>query len=175
MSLPTIDAVRAKRLIDDGAVLVDVREADERVREHVPGTRHHALSRLSTIDTAGAKVVIFHCRSGARTAANASRLAGAAGCDAYVLEGGIDAWKKAGLPVATDTRQPIEIMRQVQITAGSLVVVGVVLGFWIAPAFFGLSAFVGAGLVFAGVSGWCGMAKLLGLMPWNRAVKAALG
>jgi rhodanese-related sulfurtransferase len=175
MSLPTIDAVRAKRLIDDGAVLVDVREADERVREHVPGTRHHALSGLSTIDTAGAKVVIFHCRSGARTAANASRLAGAAGCDAYVLEGGIDAWKKAGLPVATDTRQPIEIMRQVQITAGSLVVVGVVLGFWIAPAFFGLSAFVGAGLVFAGVSGWCGMAKLLGLMPWNRAVKAALG
>jgi len=175
MSLPTIDAVRAKRLIDDGAVLVDVREADERVREHVPGTRHHALSRLSTIDTAGAKVVIFHCRSGARTAANASRLAGAAGCDAYVLEGGIDAWKKAGLPVATDTRQPIEIMRQVQITAGSLVVVGVVLGFWIAPAFFGLSAFIGAGLVFAGVSGWCGMAKLLGLMPWNRAVKAALG
>ena len=175
MSLPTIDAVRAKRLIDDGAVLVDVREADERVREHVPGTRHHALSRLSTIDTAGAKVVIFHCRSGARTAANASRLAGAAGCEADVLEGGIDAWKKAGLPVATDTRQPIEIMRQVQITAGSLVVVGVVLGFWIAPAFFGLSAFVGAGLVFAGVSGWCGMAKLLGLMPWNRAVKAALG
>lgn len=175
MSLPTIDAVRAKRLIDDGAVLVDVREADERAREHVPGTRHHALSRLSTIDTAGAKAVIFHCRSGARTAANASRLAGAAGCDAYVLEGGIDAWKKAGLPVATDTRQPIEIMRQVQITAGSLVVVGVVLGFWIAPAFFGLSAFVGAGLVFAGVSGWCGMAKLLGLMPWNRAVKAALG
>lgn len=175
MSLPTIDAVRAKRLIDDGAVLVDVREADERAREHVPGTRHHALSKLSTIDTAGAKAVIFHCRSGARTAANASRLAGAAGCDAYVLEGGIDAWKKAGLPVTTDTRQPIEIMWQVQITAGSLVVAGVALGFWVAPAFFALSAFVGAGLVFAGVTGWCGMARLLGLMPWNRAVKAALG
>ena len=175
MSLPTIDAVRAKRLIDDGAVLVDVREADERAREHVPGTRHHALSKLSTIDTAGAKAVIFHCRSGARTAANASRLAGAAGCDAYVLEGGIDAWKKAGLPVTTDTRQPIEIMRQVQITAGSLVIAGVALGFWVAPAFFALSAFVGAGLVFAGASGWCGMAKLLGLMPWNRAARAALG
>jgi len=175
MSLPTIDAVRAKRLIDDGAVLVDIREADERAREHVPGTRHHALSKLSTIDTAGAKAVIFHCRSGARTAANAARLAGATGCDAYVLEGGIDAWKKAGLPVTTDTRQPIEIMRQVQITAGSLVVLGVALGIWIAPAFLALSAFVGAGLVFAGVSGWCGMARLLGLMPWNRAVKAALG
>jgi len=174
MSLPTIDAVRAKCLIDDGAVLVDIREADEHAREHVPGVRHHALSKLSAIDTADARAVIFHCRSGARTAANASRLAGAAGCDAYVLEGGIDAWKKAGLPVTTDTRQPIEIMRQVQITAGSLVVLGVVLGIWVAPAFLALSAFVGAGLVFAGASGWCGMAKLLGLMPWNRAVKAAL-
>ena len=62
-------------------------------------------------------------------AANAQRLASAAGCEAYVLEGGIDAWKKAGLPVAVDQRQPIEIMRQVQITAGSLVLLGVILGF----------------------------------------------
>lgn len=175
MSLPTIDVAGAKRLIDAGAILIDVREADEHAREHVRGARHQALSKLSAIDTAGAAAVIFHCRSGARTAANASRLAGATDCDAYILEGGIDAWKKAGLPVATDARQPIEIMRQVQITAGSLVVLGVVLGIWVAPAFLALSAFVGVGLVFSGASGWCGMAKLLGLMPWNRAVRRALG
>ena len=59
--------------------------------------------------------------------ANAARLGDAAGCEAYLLEGGLEAWKRAGLPVATDRKQPIEIMRQVQITAGSLVVVGVVL------------------------------------------------
>lgn len=175
MALPIIDVARARRLIEEGAILVDIRELDEHARERVPGARHHALSRLSTIDTGGATAVVFHCRSGARTAANASRLANAVGCEAYVLEGGIDAWKKAGLPVATNTRQPIEIMRQVQITAGSLVVLGVVLGVWKAPAFLALSAFVGAGLVFAGVSGWCGMAKLLGLMPWNKAVRRALG
>lgn len=168
MSLQSIDAVRAKRLIDEGGMLIDIREADERAREHVPGARHHALSRLSAIDPGSAKAVIFHCRSGARTAANAARLAGAVGCEAYILEGGIDAWKKAGLPVATDKAQPIEIMRQVQITAGSLVLLGVALGVWVAPAFLGLSAFVGAGLVFAGASGWCGMAKVLALMPWNR-------
>jgi rhodanese-related sulfurtransferase len=115
-----------------------------------------------------AKALVFHCRSGARTSANAPRLAAAANCQAYILDGGIEAWKKAGLPVATDRSQPIEIMRQVQIAAGSLVLLGVVLGVWVAPAFLGLCAFVGAGLVFAGVSGWCGMAKLLGLMPWNR-------
>ncbi len=174
MTLPTIDAVRAKRLIDEGAILVDVREADERAREFVPGARHHALSRLSAIDAAGAKAVIFHCRSGARTAANAGRLAGAAGCDAYILKGGLEAWKKAGLPVETDTRQPIEIMRQVQIVAGGLVLLGVALGVWVAPAFLGLSAIVGAGLMFAGISGWCGMAKLLAVMPWNRAARAAV-
>jgi len=174
MSLPTIDPVRAKRLIQDGAVLVDIREADEHAREHVPGARHQALSRLSTVDAAGAKAVIFHCRSGARTAANASRLAGAAGCDAYILEGGIEAWKKAGLPVNIDARQPIEIMRQVQITAGGLVLAGVLLGVWVAPAFLGLSAFVGAGLMFAGISGWCGMAKLLAFMPWNRRAATAV-
>jgi len=67
-----------------------------------------------------------------------------------------------------DQRQPLEIMRQVQIVAGGLVLLGVALGVWVAPAFLGLSAVVGAGLAFAGVSGWCGMARLLALMPWNR-------
>lgn len=85
-----------------------------------------------------------------------------------MLEGGIEARKEAGLPVARDSNQPIEIMRQVQIAAGSLVLIGVVLGALLHPAFYGLAGFVGAGLLFAGLSGWCGMAKLLALMPWNR-------
>ena len=76
------------------------------------------------------------------TSANADRLAGAAGCQAYILEGGIDAWKKAGLPVAVDRGQPIEIMRQMQITAGALVLLGVLLGLWVAPAFLALSGFM---------------------------------
>jgi rhodanese-related sulfurtransferase len=172
MSLPTIDVAGARRLLDQGAVLVDVREADEHAREHVPGAKSNPLSRLVPVEQPAGKAVIFHCRSGARTAANAARLADAASCEAYVLEGGLDAWKKAGLPVAVDRRQPLEIMRQVQIVAGSLVLLGIVLGVWVAPAFFGLSAFVGAGLVFAGASGWCGMARLLALMPWNRPNRA---
>ena len=126
------------------------------------------LSRLDAVDPrAAAKAVIFHCRSGARTAANAPRLAAAAGCEAYILEGGIDAWKKAGLPVATDRSQPIEIMRQVQIAAGCLVLLGVVLGVWSRPAFLCSVGFVGAGLVFAGISGLCGMAQA----AWPDAVE----
>jgi rhodanese-related sulfurtransferase len=171
MSLPTIPPAEAKRLLDMGAVLVDIREADEHAREKIPGARHLPLSRLDETDFAlpPGKPVLFHCRSGARTLANAGRLAAKAGtCDAYIVEGGLDAWKKAGLPVTVDARQPLEIMRQVQITAGALVLLGVALGLWLNPAFFGLSAFVGAGLAFAGISGWCGMAKLLAVMPWNR-------
>ena len=53
-------------------------------------------------------------------------------------------------------------------TPTTLVLAGILLGIWVAPAFLALSGFVGAGLMFAGLSGWCGMAKLLGLMPWNR-------
>ena len=168
MTLQTIDPVNAKRLIDDGALLVDIRGADEYARESVPGARNRPLDALARLQSGGAKAVIFHCKSGMRTTANAQRLAAAVDCQAYILEGGIDAWKKAGLAVATDTRQPIEIMRQVQIAAGGLVLLGVVLGTWVAPAFYGLSAFVGAGLMFAGISGWCGMAKILAVMPWNR-------
>jgi rhodanese-related sulfurtransferase len=114
--------------------------------------------------------LIFQCKSGARTGANAAKLAAVAGCDAYILEGGIDAWKRANLPVEIDRKQPLEIMRQVQITAGLLVLAGVALGALVSPAFYVLAGFVGAGLTLSGVTGSCAMASLLRRMPWNRAV-----
>lgn len=168
-AVKTVSPSKAAALMREGAVLVDIREADEHTRERIPGARHHALSFLDMQHPArpGDAILIFHCRSGARTLANADRLA-SADCETYVLDGGIDAWKKAGLPIALDRRQPIEIMRQVQIVAGSLVLAGIVLGYAVTPLFYGLSGFVGAGLLFAGVSGFCGMARLLALMPWNR-------
>jgi rhodanese-related sulfurtransferase len=73
------------------------------------------------------------------------------------------------LPTVQDKAQPRPLMQQVQIVAGSLVLLGVVLGYLLNPAFFLLSGFVGAGLLFAGLSGWCGMALLLAKMPWNRS------
>ena len=175
--LQTISPKRAAELVRRGAVLIDIREADEHAREHIPGARHHALSRLNTESPArsGDEVLVFHCRSGARTRGHAARLsAAAATCEAYILDGGLNAWKKAGLPVALDRSQPIDIIRQVQIAAGSLVLMGILLGTFVAPGFYALSAFVGAGLMFAGISGFCGMAHLLALMPWNRrTVRAA--
>lgn len=160
---------------EDGAILIDIREADEHARERIPGANSMPLSALESLALpAGATgKLLFHCKSDARTNANAQRLLAKAGAvEAYVVTGGIDGWKAAGLPVAFDARQPIEIMRQVQITAGSLVVIGVLLGALVNPWFYGLSAFVGAGLVFSGASGTCAMAAMLRFMPWNRAAAA---
>ena len=171
MTLPRISPTEAQGLIARGAALIDIREPDEHARQHIPGARNLPVQQLGDLGRNDA--VIFHCRSGMRTDAHSARLAEASGCEAYVLEGGIEAWRKAGLPLAVDARAPLEIMRQVQIVAGLLGLTGVVLGFTLAPAFFGISAFVGAGLTFAGISGWCGMAKLLALMPWNRRTAAA--
>jgi|SRR5690606_20562659 len=168
MSLIPIKPQDAKRYMDEGAVLIDIREDDEYARERIPGARHAPLSRLGPIDPGDAPAVIFHCRTGGRTTAASEKLAQAVKVKAYVLEGGLDAWKKAGLPVVQDKSQPIELQRQVQIAAGSLVLMGIALGALVSRPFYALSAFVGAGLVFAGVSGFCGMAKILAYMPWNR-------
>jgi hypothetical protein len=70
--------------------------------------------------------------------------------------------------VATDRRQPLELQRQVQIGAGSLAFVGTMLGLFVSPWFFAVPAFVGAGLIVAGVTGFCGMARVLMQAPWNR-------
>ena len=170
MALRSITPQEAKRLIDAGAMLVDIRAPDEHAREHIPQSVLRPVDSLTrgSLDKGAATTVIFHCKSGARTSGNAQRLADAAPCEAFMLEGGLDAWKKAGLPVQLDRRQPLEIMRQVQLAAGSLVVLGVLLGVTVQPLFYGLAAFVGVGLVFAGLTGFCGMAHLLMLMPWNR-------
>src|SRR5687768_11632159 len=108
-------------LVAGRAVLVDIREADEFARRHV----RDALSRpLSAFEGTHLKVapgseVVFTCRTGMRTSANCQRLAAAVDGPAYVLEGGVDAWAAAGLPVVDDRKAPLEIMRQVQIAAGS--------------------------------------------------------
>lgn len=107
-----------------------------------------------------------------RTAGNLGRLKASVEGEAFVLQGGVDAWAAAGLPLEDNAKAPIEIMRQVQITAGLLILTGVVLGFFVSPGYFGLSGFVGAGLTFAGATGFCGMAKVLALMPWNARLRS---
>lgn len=173
--MKTIDPRAAQALLDEGALLVDIRGADEHARERIPGACCIPLAQLADapqLRQAEGRAIVFHCRSGMRTRANAAALeAAAAGCAAYLVEGGLDAWKHAGLPVSRAARAPLELMRQVQIAAGGLVLLGTVLAAAVSPWFLLLTGFLGAGLLFAGLSGFCGMALLLARMPWNRAMR----
>jgi hypothetical protein len=99
---------------------------------------------------------------------NAGRLACATDVEAYILEGGIDAWKKAGMPVEQNRSQPIEIMRQVQIVVGFVSAVGAALALAVHPWFALISLLTGGGLLFAGLTGFCGLALVLAKMPWNK-------
>ena len=143
----------AKKLIDNGAVLVDIRESDERARARIANSEHLPLSRLGAAphrDMTPGDVVVFHCKSGNRTAVNAAKLQSKTPCETYILEGGIDAWAAAGLPVVVEKKPPIEIIRQVMIVAGAMALTGVILGLNVSPNWFFLSGFVGAGLMFSG-------------------------
>jgi rhodanese-related sulfurtransferase len=160
-------------MADGGTVIVDVREDFEHAEEHIDGA---ALVPLSKFDAAtvrrehGGSRVVFQCRTGRRSRDAAERYRQEPGEQVFHLAGGIEAWKTAGQPTIRPEAAPrIGVMRQVQMTAGFLVALGVILGLTVSPWFLGLSAFIGCGLMFAGATGWCGMAMLLGRMPWNRA------
>lgn len=159
------------RLAANLAVLVDIREPDEFARSHITGARSLPLSTWEQAHLAldPAADVIFTCHTGMRTSGACDRLAARVHGDAYILDGGIEAWSRADLPLAVDRQAPMEINRQVQITAGLMILTGIALGFFVSPPWYGLSAFVGAGLTVAGLTGTCAMARLLMLAPWNRA------
>lgn len=156
---------------DKNIALIDVRTPAEHGEVHIEGSKLMPLDRLDPAAmkeaTAGAEQCVIICRSGQRAEQAYQKLA-AAGCgNLAVLEGGVTAWESAGLPVKRG-QKAMSLERQVRVAAGSLVLVGAALGTWVHPGFYGISAFVGAGLVFAGVTDWCGMAMLLAKMPWNQ-------
>ena len=120
--MKAISAEQAASLVRDGAVLIDIRESHEHANEHIPGARHHALSQIDAQHPAreGDTVLIYHCKSGARTAMNAKRLAAASGkCEAYLLGGGIEEWKRASLPTSAKRAGKTTQARGGQSAAGS--------------------------------------------------------
>jgi len=168
MSVQTISPAEAHHLIDAGASLIDIRQPDEHARERIAGALNVPLDRLSKHNAQG-DVLIFHCRSGMRTAQAAGTLAEAAdGRECYIVEGGINGWGNAGLTLERVRGAPIEMQRQVMIAAGSLVLLGTMMSMFVAAGWIWLALAVGAGLTFAGISGFCGMAHVLAMMPWNR-------
>jgi rhodanese-related sulfurtransferase len=151
--------------------LIDVRTPAEHGEIHLAGSKLMPLDRLdpAAVKAAAeqAEACVLICRSGKR-AEQAFQKLRAAGCENLaILDGGVTAWDAAGLPVNRG-RKAISLERQVRIAAGLLTLSGVILGTWVHPSFYGISAFVGAGLMFAGITDWCGMAMILAKMPWNQ-------
>jgi rhodanese-related sulfurtransferase len=168
----------AKAWLDAGeAVLVDVRDPDEYAFEHIPGSRLMPLSGLKpeSLATLGCRRVIMQCRSGQRGAEAVRLCRNAPGVvEVLNLARGIEAWKHAGLPVERSGSGPrISVMRQTQMVIGAGVLAGTVVAYLVSPLGLLLTAFFGAGLLVAGLTGTCGLAAVLSRMPWNRAASCS--
>jgi rhodanese-related sulfurtransferase len=165
MNITKISPRQAHEKLQNGAALLDVREYPEWVQSHVPGATLLPLGDLKNEPQRGALAdeVITLCRSGRRAAEAAKVLAEQGGVKPFVIEGGIEEWRAAGLPSQKAEDGPISMERQVRIGAGVLVLLGLLV-----PRLRVISWFVPCGLIFAGITDWCGMAKLLNKMPWNR-------
>jgi rhodanese-related sulfurtransferase len=144
-------------------LLIDVREADERASEAIAGSMHLPLGRIRAgeLPPAGRQVIV-HCKGGKRSAEAAALIPGA-----LSMAGGIDAWRSAGLPTVRMRASGMSVMRQVQLAIGSCVAAGTALGVFVSPWFLVVPAFMGAGLMFAGATGFCGLAILMAKLPWN--------
>ncbi|MCO6042990.1 rhodanese-like domain-containing protein [Aeoliella sp. ICT_H6.2] len=171
MAAQTISPNEFKSVVDGGNFkLVDVRTPAEFQSTHVRGAVNVPLDQVSPDSVpqpVEGKPLYIICQKGGRGSQACDQLT-AAGLENVVnVEGGTTACEQAGLPLVHG-KKTMSLERQVRIAAGSLVLLGIGL-YFVHPAFLALSAFVGAGLVFAGVTDTCGMGMLLARMPWNQA------
>ena len=165
MKTNSISPQSAHTKINEGALLLDVRDYPEWRNSHVAGATLIPLAELQRNPRRGAlgDEVLVLCQSGAR-AKQAAQLLGENGVNVAVIEGGLNAWQKAGLPSQKADGEFIELERQIRIAAGALVLTGLLV-----PRARVLSYFVSSALIVTGFLNWCGMGILLGKMPWNRA------
>ncbi len=175
MNVATItpSELEAMRLRGGPVELIDVRTPAEYREVHAEPAR---LVSLDGLDPRGVMEgrngdkdtpLYLICRSGARGKRACERFLAAGYPNVVNVEGGTLEWERSGLPVVRG-KETVSLERQVRITAGTLVVLSTALGFFVHAAFLAMAAFVGAGLVFAGVTDTCGMGMLLARMPWNQ-------
>lgn len=164
------DAQRVQHMLERGTGrLVDIREADEHRRERISGSTllpGSTLNPRDLVDPAGMTTILY-CRTGRRCRDVMQRLRDAGCGPVAYLRGGLEEWKAYGLPVEVDRKAPRPVMQQTQLTIGVLILISTVLGIVWTPWFLAITLFMGCGLIYAGLSGNCGMAALLARAPWN--------
>jgi len=168
----TITPVELQQILtaQPSLLVIDVRTPVEFAEVRVSQARNIPLDELKpgSLQLPKDQPVYLLCRSGQRATKAADKLAKEGFSQPIVVEGGTLAWIGANLPVTRSAGKIISLERQVRIVAGSLVFFGVALGWFVHRGFYGLSAFVGAGLVFAGITDFCGMGLLIAKLPWNK-------
>jgi rhodanese-related sulfurtransferase len=182
MTLASITPRRLAELCDGGGKIdvLDVRTPVEYREVHAVPARNVPLDRLDPVAIMQARngnrdqPLYLICRSGSRGKQACEKFLASGFANVVNVEGGTLAWVESGLPVIRG-KKAMSLERQVRIAAGLLVLLGVALGWLVHPVFLGLSAFVGAGLVFAGVTDTCGMGLLLARMPWNQVKERSDG
>lgn len=172
MKIKTVDVVTLKRWMENNeAVVVDVREPAEHAAENISGATLLPLGSITkkALPERGGKKLVIHCRSGKRsTDACQKLLAEDPNLDVYNLEGGLSAWNAALHSVSSSGKFFLPLDCQVQLTIGLGVLVGSLLAYFVNPLFFLLTGFFGSGLIFAGLSGFCALARVMAKMPWNQ-------
>ncbi len=174
--VPSIEPERLHALRDAGRRidLIDVRTPAEYRGEHADLAVSVPLGALDPAKVAAARhgsdedPIYVICRSGARGRKACEEFRNAGFENVVNVNGGTEAWNRAGLPMVRG-KSVMSLERQVRIAAGALVFGGAALTVFVHPYWLALPAFVGAGLVFAGVTNTCGMGMLLAKMPWNNA------
>ena len=171
MMLTPIDVRTAKQWLDqNSAVLLDVREFAEHEAQKIAGSVLKPLSSISVQHVPKTeRKVILYCQSGLRSKNAGDKLLGEdSTLELYSIDGGIDAWQQAGFPLQRSGKKILPLDRQVQLTIGVAVLIFSLLGYFVQPPFIFGAAFFGAGLLNAGLTGWCGLGKAMARMPWNR-------
>jgi len=169
--MKTITPVALDHLLtkEPALTILDVRTPMEFAEVHVPQAHNVPLDQFDPADfRTSPQPIYLLCKGGGRATKAAEKCSKAGIDNTVVIEGGTQAWIEAGLPVERSAVKVISLERQVRIAAGSLVLTGLILAWLVHPYFIILSAFVGTGLIFAGVTDWCGMGLLLAKMPWNK-------
>lgn len=156
-----------KRLSRNEVVLIDVREKEERDAEYITDSIHIPLAQISAKKLPkDNKPVVIYCHMGKRSAAAVAAIKkDLPSADIVSLEGGLQSWKKEGYQVKSG-KMPIS--RQVTLVAGSLTLLGCLLGMSVSSSFYFIPIFVGCGLIYSSITGWCGTAEILEKMPWNK-------
>jgi len=174
-NIKNIEAKALSKLLNDGNVLViDVREPAEYRAESIEGSVNIPLSKISPseLDNLNYKKekIVIHCLSGKRSMSACSKLSKLEiDCDIWNLDGGINAWKDAKLnTLLGKSAFFLPLDRQIQLTIGMLMLAGISLGHYVSAQWLILPTLISFGLISAGLTGWCGMARLLAKMPWNK-------